>query len=124
MLQVFGPLLAGVPLLAVPPPLLLSPARLLNLLARERVTHLTLVPSFLRVLLPNLGLTAMRHAGGDGADTARGVLQGTSSASALHAAQTRRLAVRLLVCSGEALSVALLRRAVQALPDGCTVLNL
>ncbi|GHF43631.1 amino acid adenylation domain-containing protein [Deinococcus metalli] len=52
--ELFGPLLAGVPLVLVPEQLLQDPPAFLALLAREEVTRVVLVPSLLRVLLEAL----------------------------------------------------------------------
>ncbi|HWO37729.1 MAG TPA: amino acid adenylation domain-containing protein, partial [Candidatus Acidoferrum sp.] len=55
--EIFGPLLAGVPAVIIPQEAVLDPELLLQVLARERVTRIVLVPSQLRGLLehtPNL----------------------------------------------------------------------
>jgi amino acid adenylation domain-containing protein len=49
--EIFGPLLRGVPLVVVPDEDVKDPARLIELLAVHRVTRLILVPSLLRVML-------------------------------------------------------------------------
>ncbi|GHO46314.1 non-ribosomal peptide synthetase [Ktedonospora formicarum] len=49
--ETFGPLLQGVRIVLVPDDTLKDPQRFLDLLAREHVTRLVLVPSLLRVLL-------------------------------------------------------------------------
>lgn len=52
--ELFGPLLAGVPLVLVPDEVVKDPPALLGLLVREQVSRLVLVPSLLRVLLEML----------------------------------------------------------------------
>ena len=55
--EIFGPLLAGIPSVIIPQEAVLDPELLLQVLARERVTRIVLVPSQLRALLehtPNL----------------------------------------------------------------------
>ncbi|GGR20807.1 non-ribosomal peptide synthetase [Deinococcus ruber] len=54
--EVFGPLLAGIPLIIVPDEVVRDPPALLELLGREEVTRIVLVPSLLRALL-NTGPT-------------------------------------------------------------------
>ncbi|MFN8598686.1 MAG: amino acid adenylation domain-containing protein [Anaerolineae bacterium] len=49
--EIFGPLLAGVPLVLVPDEVLKDDRRLVQLLADHKVTRLVLVPSLLRILL-------------------------------------------------------------------------
>ena len=49
--EIFGPLLAGVPNVIIPHETLSDTEELLNLLSREHVTRIVLVPSLLRVLL-------------------------------------------------------------------------
>src|SRR5262249_50593093 len=49
--ELFGPLLQGVPTVVVPNRLVTEPLRLLDLLAKERVSRIVLVPSVLRILL-------------------------------------------------------------------------
>lgn len=49
--EIFGPLLRGVPLVVVPDEEVKDPERLIELLAAHRVTRLVLVPSLLRVML-------------------------------------------------------------------------
>jgi amino acid adenylation domain-containing protein len=61
--EMFGPLLRGVPNLIVPDDHVVDPERLLELLAREGVTRIVLVPTLLRVLLehaPDLGARVPR----------------------------------------------------------------
>jgi amino acid adenylation domain-containing protein len=56
--EIFGPLLAGVPLVIVPDEVLLNAEEFVDLLARNAVTRIVLVPSLLRTLLdavPDLG---------------------------------------------------------------------
>ncbi|MBN3821546.1 amino acid adenylation domain-containing protein, partial [Paraburkholderia sp. Se-20369] len=92
--EFFGPLLAGVPSVIVPPADVLDPAAFARTLERHRVTRVVLVPSLLRSLLNHVG----------GID--------------------RELrALRRCTTSGEALPVALARRCLALLPD-CRLLNL
>jgi acyl-coenzyme A synthetase/AMP-(fatty) acid ligase/acyl carrier protein len=49
--EILGPLLAGVPSVIMPQETLQDPEELLQILARERVTRIVLVPSLLRLLL-------------------------------------------------------------------------
>jgi len=49
--EIFGPLLRGIPNVIIPEDVLIDPKLLLDLLARERVTRIVLVPTLLRVLL-------------------------------------------------------------------------
>jgi amino acid adenylation domain-containing protein len=49
--EIFGPLLAGVPSVILPPEVVRDPERLVDQLAAHRVTRLLLVPSLLRALL-------------------------------------------------------------------------
>jgi amino acid adenylation domain-containing protein len=51
ILEIFGSLLHGIPNVIIPEDLVLDPELLLQLLARERVTRIVLVPTFLSVLL-------------------------------------------------------------------------
>jgi amino acid adenylation domain-containing protein len=92
--EIFGPLLAGVPLVILPDELVRDPAALVEALDRQAVTRLVAVPSLLDALL--------------------GVGDGMS----------RLLPrLRYCVTSGEALPVELWRRLRARLPH-CTVLNL
>lgn len=55
--EIFGPLLAGIPNVIIPQDAVRDPEEMLQILARERVTRIVLVPSLLRTLLdqaPNL----------------------------------------------------------------------
>src|SRR6516164_3810442 len=49
--EIFGPLLRGIPNVIIPEDVVIDPELLLDLLARERVTRIVLVPTLLRVLL-------------------------------------------------------------------------
>jgi amino acid adenylation domain-containing protein len=51
ILEIFGSLLHGIPNVIIPEDLVIDPELLLQLLARERVTRIVLVPTFLSVLL-------------------------------------------------------------------------
>ncbi|GAB4818312.1 hypothetical protein N2152v2_005358 [Parachlorella kessleri] len=95
--EIFGPLLAGVPLLAVPQALATSPQQVLGFCATRKVTHLTAVPTLW------MGLTACLKSSPD-------LCQG--------------LALRLVVSSGEPLTPSLLARMQALLPQGTTILNL
>jgi amino acid adenylation domain-containing protein len=56
--EIFGPLLRGIPNVIIPEEVVTDPDLFLDLLARERVTRIVLVPTLLRVLLdhaPDLG---------------------------------------------------------------------
>jgi len=56
--EIFGPLLRGIPNVIIPEDVVIDPALLLDLLARECVTRIVLVPTLLRVLLdhaPDIG---------------------------------------------------------------------
>jgi amino acid adenylation domain-containing protein len=58
LVEIFGPLLRGVPLVLLPEAVVKDPARLVDELARHGVTRLMLLPSLLRAMLtvaPNLG---------------------------------------------------------------------
>lgn len=57
--ELFGPLLAGVPVVLVPDDLVRDPPAFVDLLARERVTRLVLVPSLLGVMLEALRAPSM-----------------------------------------------------------------
>jgi non-ribosomal peptide synthetase component F len=94
--EAFGPLLAGASLLLMPEGLLpLQPAAFVAALASGRATHLVAVPSLLQLLLPRL------------------------------AAARAKLALRLVVSSGEPLTWRLARQLQEeALPPGCTLLNI
>ncbi|MCW2246953.1 amino acid adenylation domain-containing protein [Azospirillum fermentarium] len=92
--EFFGPLLAGVPSVIVPPEASGDPLRLAETLERGGVTRLVLVPSLLRALLDGLP---------DPASTLR--------------------ALRLCVTSGEAISADLAARFATSLPQ-CRLLNL
>lgn len=55
--EIFGPLLAGIPNVIIPREVVRDPEEMIQLLAREHVTRMVLVPSLLRTLLdraPNL----------------------------------------------------------------------
>jgi hypothetical protein len=93
--EMLGPLLAGAGLLLLPDGLLPQrPAAFVAALASGRATHLVAVPSALQLLLPQL------------------------------AAARQQLALRLVVSSGEPLSWRLARQLQDALPLGCTLLNI
>jgi len=86
--EIFGPLLAGVPSVILPPETVLDPEELLQSLARHGVTRMVLVPSLLRALLdhaPDLGQRVPK--------------------------------LKLWSCSGEVLSGDLARRFRTACPD-------
>jgi acyl-coenzyme A synthetase/AMP-(fatty) acid ligase/acyl carrier protein len=92
--EIFGPLLAGVPNVIIPHETARDPEEMLQLLARERVTRIVLVPSLLRTLLdraPQL--------------------------------QRRVPDLRLWTCSGEVLPVDLAKRFREGFPDA-TLLNI
>jgi amino acid adenylation domain-containing protein len=86
--EIFGPLLAGIPSVILPPETVLDPEELLQSLARHGVTRMVLVPSLLRALLdhaPDLGQRVPK--------------------------------LRLWSCSGEVLSADLARRFRAACPE-------
>lgn len=92
--EIFGPLLAGVPNVIIPHETARDPEEMLQLLAREHVTRMVLVPSLLRTLLdraPNL--------------------------------QSRVPELKLWTCSGEVLPVDLAKRFREGFPDA-TLLNI
>ena len=92
--EIFGPLLAGVPNLIIPHEAARDPEEMLQLLAREHVTRIVLVPSLLRTLLdraPNL--------------------------------ERRVPKLKLWTCSGEVLPVDLAKRFQEAFPEA-TLLNI
>ena len=92
--EIFGPLLAGIPNVIVPQDAVRDPEEFLQLLAREHVTRIVLVPSLLRTLLdraPNL--------------------------------QHRVPNLKLWSCSGEVLPVDLAKRFRAAFPEA-TLLNI
>ncbi|KAL4447298.1 hypothetical protein ABPG77_007331 [Micractinium sp. CCAP 211/92] len=95
--EVFGPLLAGVPLLVVPQATSRRPAELLRLLASQRATHLAAVPTLWRALA--------------------GAMQGQPNIAA-------QLRLRLAVSSGEPLAPGLLGQLQRQLPGSCTIWNL
>ncbi len=87
--EIFGPLLAGVPSVILPPETVLDPEELLQSLGRHGVTRMVLVPSLLRALLdhaPDLGQRVPK--------------------------------LKLWSCSGEVLSGELARRFRAACPNG------
>ena len=92
--EIFGPLLAGVPNVIIPHETARDPEEMLQLLAREHVTRIVLVPSLLRTLL----------------DRAANL-------------QRRVPELKLWTCSGEVLPVDLARRFREAFPDA-TLLNI
>ncbi len=93
--EMLGPLLAGASLLLLEGPLLpQQPAAFVDALASGGATHLVAVPGALQLLLPQLG------------------------------AARQRLALRLVVSSGEPLTWQLARQLQGALPLGCTLLNI
>ena len=86
--EIFGPLLAGVPNVIIPQEAVRDPELLLQILARERVTRIVLIPSQLRALLehaPNLNVRVPQ--------------------------------LKLWSCSGEALPVDVARRFRAAFPE-------
>ncbi len=86
--EIFGPLLAGVPNVIIPHETARDPEEMLQLLAREHVTRIVLVPSLLRTLLdraPNL--------------------------------QRRVPDLKLWTCSGEVLPADLAKRFREGFPD-------
>jgi amino acid adenylation domain-containing protein len=92
--EIFGPLLAGIPNVIIPQETVRDPEEMLQVLARERVTRIVLVPSLLRTLLdhaPNL--------------------------------QHRVPDLKLWSCSGEILPADLAKRFRQACPQA-TLLNI
>src|SRR5580700_7170399 len=92
--EIFGPLLAGIPNVIIPQEAVRDPEEMLQVLARERVTRIVLVPSLLRTLLdhaPNL--------------------------------QHRVPDLKLWSCSGEILPADLAKRFHQACPHA-TLLNI
>jgi len=92
--EVFGPLLAGIPNVIIPQDAVRDPQLFLDVLAREQVTRIVLVPSQLRAILeyaPEL--------------------------------KKRVPKLTLWSCSGEALSVELARRFREAFPEA-TMLNI
>jgi amino acid adenylation domain-containing protein len=92
--EIFGPLLAGIPNVIIPQEAVRDPEEMLQVLSRERVTRIVLVPSLLRTLLdhaPNL--------------------------------QHRLPDLKLWSCSGEILAADLAKRFHQACPQA-TLLNI
>ncbi len=92
--EIFGPLLAGVPNVIIPPEVVQDPEELLRTLAHEEVTRIVLVPSLLRSLLdhsPNLAQRIPR--------------------------------MKLWSSSGEVLSAELAKRFLAAFPEA-TLLNI
>jgi len=92
--EIFGPLLAGIPNVIIPQEAVRDPEEMLQLLAREHVTRMVLVPSLLRTLLdhaPDL--------------------------------QRRVPELRLWSCSGEVLPADLAKRFREAFPEA-TLLNI
>ncbi|HEU4883568.1 MAG TPA: amino acid adenylation domain-containing protein, partial [Longimicrobium sp.] len=90
--EIFGPLLAGVPLAVIGDAAAREPERLMDALAAEGCTRIVLVPSLLRAMLdaaPELG--------------------------------ARVPALRTWVCSGERLDAELCRAFARAVPDGVLV---
>ncbi|GCE07388.1 non-ribosomal peptide synthetase [Dictyobacter aurantiacus] len=92
--EIFGPLLQGVPTVLISREQLREPRDLVETLSGQRVSRLVLVPSLLQ------GLLDLDERLGE-----------------------RLPALKLLSCSGEVLTLPLLRRFQQAFP-GCTMLNL
>ncbi|MGB7600370.1 MAG: amino acid adenylation domain-containing protein [Candidatus Sulfotelmatobacter sp.] len=92
--EIFGPLLAGVPNVIIPQEAVRDPEEMLQVLARERVTRIVLVPSLLRTLL----------------DHARDL-------------QARVPDLKLWSCSGEILPADLAKRFREAFPEA-TLLNI
>ncbi len=92
--EIFGPLLAGVPNVIIPHETARDPKEMLQLLAREHVTRIVLVPSLLRTLL----------------DRAANL-------------QRRVPDLKLWTCSGEVLPVDLAKRFRESFPDA-TLLNI
>jgi len=92
--EIFGPLLAGIPSVILPPEVMRDPEELLQSLAAEGVTRIVLVPSLLRALLDHV--------------------------PQLHERVPR---LKLWSCSGEVLSSELVRRFRQGFPEA-TLLNI
>ncbi|HEX5709699.1 MAG TPA: amino acid adenylation domain-containing protein, partial [Pyrinomonadaceae bacterium] len=92
--EIFGPLLQGVPLVVIPDDVVKDPPRLIESLSAHDVTRITVVPSFLRVLL----------------DTSEDL-------------QTRLPKLKYWTTSGEALTADLAKR-FRALLPASTLLNL
>jgi amino acid adenylation domain-containing protein len=92
--EIFGPLLQGVQTVIIPDGVVKDPQQFLQTLTTHSVTRIVLVPSLLRVLLDSA--------------TAR---------------KERVPALKYWICSGEALSLELVRRFQRQLPD-CVLLNL
>ena len=90
--ELFGPLLAGVPVVMLPHETTRDPSNLIAALARNRVTRLVLVPSLLRAMLeaePDL--------------------------------QNRLPLLKYWVCSGEALTTDLVNRFRKSVPEGALI---
>jgi amino acid adenylation domain-containing protein len=92
--EIFGPLLAGIPNVIIPQEAVRDPEEMLQVLARERVTRIVLVPSLLRTLL----------------DHSQDL-------------QARVPDLRLWSCSGEVLPADLTKRFREAFPEA-TLLNI
>jgi len=92
--EIFGPLLAGIPSVILPPEIVRDPEELLQSLAAEKVTRIVLVPSLLRALLDHAPQL-----------------------------QERVPRLKLWSCSGEMLSSELVRRFRQGFPEA-TLLNI
>jgi len=92
--ELLAPLLAGVPTVVVSRATLLDPPRFLDLLSTQRISRLTLVPTYLRELLAWMAIDGVRLP-----------------------------ALRVCTSSGEALTADLARRFFEGCPDA-TLLNI
>jgi acyl-coenzyme A synthetase/AMP-(fatty) acid ligase len=92
--ELFGPLIAGVPLVMLPHATVGNPGLLLSVLARQKVTRLVVVPVFLAVIL-----------------------------DAMQLGEVDLKALEVVVVSGDVLEVSLVQRFRRVLPR-CKLLNL
>ena len=93
--EIFGPILGGIPILAIPYYVMINPHTFLNILIKYQATHVVAVPSYWTLLL-----------------------------RVIEEERPKQLALRQVVSSGEQLSIELLVKMQRLLPIGCLILNI
>ena len=113
--EMFAPLLLPCSAVILQPKLSLEPARFWRALARNRVTHLSSVPSLLRLALSDLEAYQRSQ-------ISAGTTVPSPSSSLQDAASP--LCLKVVISSGEPLPWDLSDSLLHALPDGCRLINL
>lgn len=122
---------AGAGCVILPDHVVKNPASLAQALATHRVTHLTAVPTLLQALIPHLTQSApspkatQPHNNLDSPTHSLPTYAHVESADR-HSTEKEvpKLSLRVVVSSGEPLTLALANALLQLLPKGCQLLNL